>query len=404
MGAIHRLSSKQINVAGDGMHADGGNLYLRRTGNAASWIFRYTCRITHQTHDLGIGKYPEVSLEKARKRAYDYRVKIADGVDVAPDHKRARREAAFAAVPVAPSGYTFERAACEFIASQEAGWGRESTNQWNASLRRYAFPEIGSMAVDRIDTEHVLRVVKPIWTTKHVTASRVRNRIERILSWAKAKKLRDGDNPARWKDHLQHLLASNVNYVEHHEALPVKDVPKFMAAVRACDTTPARALEFLALTAVRRGEARLATFGQFDLKDKVWVIPAPQTKSGKRNKKTAQAHIVPLSDRATAIVAAQRAAAEDPAGYVFHSGRTGGPIAENRMRSVMIEIQGEGPTPHGLRSTFRDWCGENEHDRELSELSLSHAFGSPAERAYRRSTLVKRRRKIMDEWAKYCGG
>ena len=179
MGAIHRLSGKQIDRCGDGMHADGGNLYFRRTGNAASWIFRYTCRIHHRTFDLGLGKYPEVSLDKARKRAFDYRVKIADGIDVAAEHMRARREASAIAAPVAPTGYTFERCAHEFIASQEAGWGRESTGQWVASLQNYAFPVIGNMAVDRVDTDHVLRVVKPIWESKHVTASRVRGQIGR---------------------------------------------------------------------------------------------------------------------------------------------------------------------------------------------------------------------------------
>jgi integrase len=405
MGAIHRLSTKQIERCGDGMHSDGGNLYLRRTGSAASWIFRYHCRITHQTHDLGIGKYPEVSLEKARKRAFDYRVKIADGVDVAADHKRARREAAFAAAPVAPTGYTFERAAAEYIASQEEGWVRESSAQWTQSMRDYVLPVIGKAAIDKVDTQHVLRVLKPIWTTKHVTAWRVRNRIERILDWAKANELRDKtkENPARWKGHMQHLLASGVHRVEEHEAVPVKAIPKFVAKVRAVDYVPARALEFLALTAVRRGEARLATFREFDLENKVWIIPAPRTKTGKR-KKSNEPHVVPLCDRAVAIVEQQRRAAKDPAGYVFASERTGGPIAENRMREFMIKINGEGPSPHGLRSSFRDWCGLNGHPRELAELSLAHVFGNRTERSYRRDPLVEQRRVIMDAWAKYCGG
>src|SRR5262245_6636739 len=171
MGAIHRLSQKQINTIGDGMHADGGNLYFRRTGSARSWVFRYFSKIDHRTHDLGLGKYPEVSLEKARKRAFDYRVKLADGVDVAVEHKRARRDSAVAAAPVAaPTGYTFEKAAREYIAAQDPGWGRSSSKQWTDSLKKHALPVIGTRAVDRVTTEDVLRIIKPIWTTKHVTA------------------------------------------------------------------------------------------------------------------------------------------------------------------------------------------------------------------------------------------
>jgi integrase len=400
MGAIHRLSTKQIANASDGMHADGGNLYLRRKGNAASWVFRFHCRLHHKTFDLGIGKYPEVSLEKARKRAFEYRVRIADGVDVAAEHLEKRH--ATPAPIVTVIGYTFERAAREFIASQEAGWGRASSMQWTASLQNYAFSIIGSMAIDRVDTEHVLRVIKPIWETKHVTASRVRGRIERVLDWAKAKELRNGgDNPARWEGHLEHLLAGNVRPAVHHEAVPVKAVPKFMAAVRACDRVPARALELLALTATRTDEVRAATFPEFDLEAKVWVIPAARTKTGKRS---GEDHIVPLSERAIAIVEAQRALAGNSAGLVFSGERSGGLMGLNQMNRMMAEINGAGPVPHGLRSSFRDWCGLNGHPRDLAELSLAHVTGSAVERAYRRDTLIEQRREIMDAWAAYCGG
>src|SRR5262249_10938557 len=160
----------------------GGNLYFRRTGNAASWVFRYFSKVHHKTFDLGIGKYPEVDLAKARRKALEYRTKIVESVDVAAEHMRSRREAAaVAAAPVAaPIGYAFERAAREFIAAQDPGWGRESSKQWTDSLQNHAFPVIGKKPVDRIDTEDVLRVIKPIWTTKHTTASRIRKRIERI--------------------------------------------------------------------------------------------------------------------------------------------------------------------------------------------------------------------------------
>jgi integrase len=410
MGAIHRLSQKQITTIGDGMHADGGNLYFRRTGTAASWVFRFFCRINKKTYDLGIGKFPEVSLDKARKRAFDYRVRIADGVDVAGEHMRARREApAAAAAAVTPTGYTFERAARDFIASQDAGWGRGSSYQWTKSIKNHVLPAIGRVAVDRIDTEHVLKVLKPIWETKNVTASRVRNRIERILDWAKANKLRTGDNPARWEGHMEHLLANGVARVEHHPAVQVKDVPRFLERVRACKRTSARALELVTLTACRTWEVCGATFDEFDLKNKVWVIPAGRTKTGKTS---GEPHVVPLSDRAVAVVEAQRAIAEDPSGLVFVGERTGGKMGGKQVNKIMHAVcggefkderTGEDAVPHGLRSTFRDWCGLHGHPRDLAELSLAHLVGSKTERSYRRNTLVEQRRAIMDAWADYCG-
>src|SRR5262245_23357379 len=403
MGADHRLGGKEVNAGGDREFAEGRHLYFRRTGTAASWVFRYFCRINKKTYDLGLGKFPEVSLDKARKRAFDYRVRIADGIDVAAEHKRARHEAAAIAAPAsAPVGYTFEEAAHDYIAVQDPGWGRGSSKQWTESLKNHAFPVIGKRALDRIDTEHVLRVLKPIWKEKHTTASRIRGRIESILDWARAKKLHTGDNPARWEGHLEHLLANGVHRVEHHPAVPVKDVPKFVAKVRACKRTSARALELLTLTACRTDEVRCATFGEFDLDAKVWVIPAARTKTGK---KSGEPHVVPLSPRAVEIVERQRATAEDPSGLVFVGERTGGLMGYKQMNKIMHAVcsgefkderTGEDAVPHGLRSSFRDWCGENGHPRDLAELSLSHVVGSATERAYRRSTLVDQRRKIMD--------
>lgn len=412
MGAIHRLSQKYLTTAKDGMHADGGNLYFSRKTSAkgsvaASWVFRYFSRTHHKTFDLGIGKYPEVSLDKARKKAFDYRVKLANGVDVAAEHKKARRDAlmatAAAALVVTPMGYTFERCACEFIADQEAGWTPGSTEQWTQSLRDFVFPIIGNMAIDRVDTDHVLKVLKPIWEEKHETATRVRGRIERILDWAKAKKLRNGgENCARWKGHMEHLLANHVKRVEHYSAVAVKDVPAFMAKVRACPRVSARALEFLALTATRTDEVRGAKFEEIDVETKVWIIPAARTKTGK---KSGEPHIVPLSDRAIAIVETQRAAANDPDGYVFVGERTGGMIGVNTLNKAMVEVNGKGRgVPHGLRSSFRDWCGESGRPRELAELSLAHAVGGKVERSYARSKLVEQRREIMDTWARYCDG
>jgi integrase len=251
------------------------------------------------------------------------------------------------------------------------------------------------MAIDRVDTDAVLRVLRPIWGT--VKAERVRNRIEKVLDWAKAKGLRNGgENPARWKGHMEHLLAKGAKKpVEHHEAVPVKAIPAFIAKLRASKKVAARALELLCLTATRTDETRLATFDEFDLDAKVWIIPAERTKMGK---KSGEDHIVPLSNRAVAIVKAQPGGT----GYVFAGERTPA-MGDGQMLRAMNEIAGPGPTPHGLRSSFRDWCGLNKHPRDLAELSLAHVVGSQVERAYRRNELVEQRREIMDEWAAYCG-
>jgi integrase len=306
-----------------------------------------------------------------------------------------------AAPPAAPSGYTFERAAREYVASQEAGWGPHHSRQWAQSLRDFVFPAIGATAIGKVDTDHVLRVLKPIWGTEK--ASRVRGRIERVLDWAKAKGKRNGgENPARWKGHMEHLLAKKASLVEHHEAVPVKDIPKFMAKVRACDRVPARALELLALTATRTDEVRRATLGEFDLEAKLWTIPAARTKTGK---KSGAPHVVPLSTRAAAIVEAQfsRRRENSKDRFVF-PGERGARMGAYQIRRIMEAIAGPGPTPHGLRSSFRDWCGMKGHPRDLAEMSLAHVVGSAVERAYARDSLVEQRREIMDAWAAYCGG
>ena len=251
------------------MRADGDiSISARPLGRAAlpdPRFFQFYSTVDNKTHDLGLGKYPEVSIDKARKKAFEYRVKIADGVDLAGEHLQREVSIPLTELKPTPGDYTFERAAYEYIASQEAGWSAGSTEQWTNTLATYAFPVIGAMTIDKVDTDDVLRVLEPIWKTKHETASRIRTRIERILDWAKAKGLRNGgDNPARWKGHLEHLLAGNVRRVEHFEAVKVKDAPAFMRKVRACPLVPARALELLALTATRADEVRSATFAEFD--------------------------------------------------------------------------------------------------------------------------------------------
>jgi integrase len=407
MGAIHQLSRRQLATIGDGLHADGGCLYFHRKGTAASWVFRFKSRHDRRMHWLGLGKYPEVDIDAARRQAAEYRTKIVAGHDVYAEHMQQRRDSvaavAMAAVDAPAPAYTFKRAALECIADKESGWGEDNRKQWIESLTNYAFPIIGSVAVDRVDTKHILSVLKPIWKDKHETARRLRMRIENILDWAKANKYRSGDNPARWKENLKHVLANGLKKVKRQPAAPIKTIPNLVATLRALPHATARALELLILTATRTGDIRGARFSEFDLEAKIWTIPAMRHKTGK---KSGEDHVVPLSDRAVEIVAAQRAAVEDPDGFVFPGTKRarGGMMGNNQMLKLLHAIDSSGAVSHGMRSTFSDWCGEAGHPSDLAELSLAHNVGNQVRRAYFRTKLVEQRRAIMTAWAAYCGG
>jgi integrase len=409
---IHRLSHKRLATAKEGWHHDGAGLYFRRNGTGASWVFRLFSRHDRRMHMLGLGAYPMVSLEAARERHAEYRKRLLRGEDVVAYH---RNESGHHDVTTVPMAYTFERAARECIAAKEAGWkGADNSKQWTETLQNYAFPLIGRVDVARIDTPHVMKVLKPIWTKINPTASRVRQRIEAVLDWAAANDYRDRGrhNPARWEGHLEHLLPKGVHVVKHQPALQVKQMPEFMALVRAVPTTTMRALEMLALTATRTTEGvRKATFGEFDLEDRLWVIPPERHKTGK---KTGKALVVPLSARACAIVKEQMAKVEKngPNDLVFPGAR-GGLMGGHQMSDHMHGINGgrfkdfdtgRSAVPHGLRSTFADWCELNEKDEKLSELALAHQVGSAVRRAYKRDPLAERRRALMEDWAKFCGG
>jgi integrase len=398
MRGIHRLSHKRLATAKDGWHHDGAGLYFRRQGDGASWVYRFFSRHDRRMHMLGIGAYPEVSLDAARERHQEYRKRLLRGEDVVAHHAQRRNGGGVdhATSSTVPMAYTFERAARECIAAHEAGWSADQSKQWTESLTIHAFPYIGAVPVDRVDTKHVLKVLRPIWATKHETARRIRGRIENILNWAKVHGYRDGDNPAVWKENLKHVLAKVARAENHHAAVPHKALPKLVATIRAIDSVPARALELLILTAVRTKEVRGATFDEFDLEEKVWTIPGTRMKAGKD-------HVIPLSPRAVAIVKEQLARAEDKNGLVFPGRGRGGMFGGHAMLKLLHGLNAGGVS-HGMRSTFRDWCGENGHPRELAELSLAHNVGNAVERAYYRSKEVRRRREIMDAWAEHCGG
>ena len=329
-------------------------------------------------------------MKRARELAAEARRLRAEGVD--PIERRRERRGA-ERVEQAKS-VTFKQCAESYVAAHEAEWrsGRHR-QQWAATLA-YLNPIIGALPVASIDTSLALGALEPIWTTKPETASRVRGRIESILDYAKARGYRAGENPARWRGHLDHLLAAKakVAKIEHHAALPYDQIGDFMAALRVQTSTVARCLEFTILTAGRTGEVRGATWDEIDLQQKAWTVPAARMKAGKE-------HRVPLSARAVAILREQEARREGD--YVF-PGRNGAPLSNMTLWKMLRAIR-PSVTTHGFRSSFSDWAHESTaHANHTIELSLAHSIGSKVEAAYRRGDLFEKRRRLMDDWARFC--
>lgn len=391
--AFERLSAMAVVKARKpGMYPDGGGLYLRiGPSGAKSWVFRY--RVGDKRRDMGLGPLHVVSLQDARAKATEarrHRLAGSDPVAVRDSERMAARLAA-------AGGVAFEEAASRYVEAHRAGWkNAKHAAQWGATLEAYAFPVFGDVPVQAVDVGMVLKVLEPIWATKTETASRLRGRIESILDWAKARGYRDGDNPARWRGHLDALLPARtrVAKVEHHAALPYGEVGAFMAALRAHEGVSARALEFCMLTATRTSEAIGARWEEIDLGAGLWTIPAGRIKAGKE-------HRVPLSERTLEILAGMASVRESD--FVFPGGRKGRPLSSMAFLMTLRRMKRDDTTAHGFRSTFRDWAAERTHyPREVCEMSLAHAIGDKVEAAYRRGDLFEKRRRLMDEWARYC--
>ena len=382
---MHNLTAADIKDAKPGDRlTDGGGLRLEvdAKGNA-SWIFRYTSPVTRKERYAGLGPLADVTLTQARRKAQDARNLILEGKDPLEERdasRAARRAEAARAV-------TFAACAEQYIAAREATWKNPvHRQQWRNSLRDHAMPHIGTMPVSDIDTAAVLRVLRPIWSTTPETASRVRGRIEAILSAAKVEKLRDGDNPALWRGHLDQLLPrrSKVRDVVHHAALPYDEMPAFWRSLSADTSDAARLLRFIILTAARYGEAARADWSE--IRGDVWTVPASRMKGGRE-------HSVPLSGSALEVLG------ERGKGLIFPSPMTSKPISDVALAKVIQRHTDEPATTHGFRSTFRDWAGDcTNYPRELIEHALAHVVGSASERAYRRGDALKRRRELMESW------
>jgi integrase len=377
-----------------GMYADGGGLYLQVTDGGASWIYRYMLR--GRAREMGLGALALFGLSEARGKALDARRLCHAGVDPIEARHAERQQARLDAA----KAVTFGQCAESYIKSHRAGWrSTKHAAQWEATLVKYAKPVIGALPVQAVDTALVLKVLEPIWTTKPETAGRVRGRIEVVLDWAKVRGCRTGDNPARWRGHLDKLLPARgkVRKVEHHAALPYGELPGFLAALREQEGISARALEFTILTAARTGETIFARWSELDLLDKTWTIPAARMKAGRE-------HRVPLSARALAILQEMQAHRHADDGFVFPGGKPGKPLSNMAFLRLLRRMKRDNLTAHGFRSSFKDWASDRtSFQNEIVEAALAHVVGSKVEQAYRRGDMFEKRRRLMQVWAEFCG-
>ena len=392
--AIGRLTALAVTRAkAQGMYADGGGLYLLVSSTGAkSWIFRYMK--DKKRRDMGLGPLHAMPLADARQKAADCRKQLADGLDPLAEKEAARKAAQIEAA----KAMTFKACAEAYIKAHAAGWkNAKHGDQWRNTLATYAYPAFGDLPVHSVDTGLVMKVLEPIWSTKTETASRVRGRIESVLDWATVRGHRRGDNPARWRGHLDHLLParSKVQKVEHHAALPYDAMGDFMAAVKSQEGTAARALEFLILTATRTGETIGATWAEIDLEAKVWAIPAERMKASKE-------HRVPLPNRAVEILR-QMKDAGFTGEHVFPGQRPKRPLSNMALLALLKRMKRPDLTAHGFRSSFRDWAAERTNfPREVAEMALAHIVSDKVEAAYRRGDLFEKRRRMMEAWAIHC--
>jgi integrase len=378
VGTFMPLNARKVETALPGRHGDGRGLFLYvKPSGARSWVLRY--QVAGRRRDLGLGPFPDVSLAMARERATEARRLIVNGEDPIAKKQQAKPK-------------TFRDAALELIESKRPGWKNAKHGaQWTSTLETYAFPKMGQMQVAKIETVDVIAALKPIWAKTPETANRVRQRIEAVIDYASALGIRSGDNPARWRGHLDHLLPkpTKMRAVQHHPALPHAEITSFMSELDQRSGVATRALAFTIMTAARSGETRGMTWAELNLEAGIWTIPASRMKAGKE-------HRVPLSDAAIALLGGQRSAES----LVFESEtKPGKAISDMSMTAVLRRMERNDITVHGFRSTFRDWAGETTgFPREVIEAALAHGIKDKAEAAYARSDLFDKRRKLMEAW------
>lgn len=388
--SVHLLSSTALNSLGAGLHHDGRGLYLQIKNGGRSWVLRYMK--DGKARYMGLGPFPDVTLAKARRKADGCRSLLHDGIDPLD----ARKKRILAARLSAAKAVTFKECAERYIEAHTSEWrNAKHAAQWRATLSTYAFPILGPLPVQSIDTGLVMKVLQPIWDKKTETATRLRQRIEAVLDWATAQQYRTGDNPARWRGHLDQLLAnpSKVHKVAHFEAMPYAELPAFFAELSKRDTISAKALAFTILTAARSGETRHAVMGEIDFKNAIWTVPEGRTKSGRQ-------HRVPLAKEALRRIPR---ISDEPTTLLFPNAQDK-PLSDTAMRKYLQDDLGKaGLTVHGFRSSFRDWAADcTSFPGEIAEAALGHVNGDETEKAYLRSDMLGRRRRLMETWTKFC--
>ncbi len=384
---LNKLDARTVaTIKAKGRHSDGGGLYLAVDANGRRrWTFMYN-RDGKRT-ELGLGSGRDLSLANARKEATLLRTVLADGGDPRASREKQERQ-------------TFGECADDHVEAMRPSWrNAKHAAQWSMTLTKYAAP-MRPRLVDTITTRDVLEVLKPLWQRTPETAERLRGRIENVLDSAKAKGLRSGENPARWRGHLDQLLPKRQRLSRgHHTAMPYADVPAFVAALRVRGAMAASALEFTILTAARSGEVLGAIWSEVDRKAAMWTVPAVRMKG-------AREHRVPLSSAALALLqslsAGREATTEKSDDPLFPSTKVGKPLSGMAMAMLLRRMSSE-VTVHGFRSAFRDWASETTgFSHEVCEMALAHTIGNKAEAAYRRGDLFTKRRELMDAWAAYC--
>jgi len=390
--ATNKLSQMKImKTTKPGLYADGGGLYLQVTkAGVKSWLFRYMR--DKKAHGMGLGPLHTIGLADARIRAMDCRRMLIDGIDpLATRHgeRKARQIAEAKAV-------TFEKCATLYIEAHRAGWKNvKHADQWTNKLTTYAYPIFGELSVATIDTPLVMKVLEPIWASKTETASRIRGRIESVLDWATTRQYRAGENPARWKGHLDTLLPkrSRVQKVQHHPALAYAELGAFTKLLRSEQGIAALALQLLILTATRTNEVIRALWDEFDLEKKIWIVPAARMKGGVE-------HRIPLSIQALAVLESLKLLRQND--FLLPGARYGKPLSNMAMLQLLKRMERDDLTAHGFRSTFRDWAGETTHyPREVAEAALAHTIKNKAEAAYARGDLFVKRAAMMQDWADF---
>ena len=382
-------------VTEPGYHRCDRGLYLQvaRSGTK-SWLFRYKSPVTAKQREMGLGSLNLISLATARNMTLECRRQVLSGLDPLEERARSKRARQLAQA----RSITFQQAAEHCIASKTPEWkNAKHAQQWTNSLTAYVYPVFGTLSISDLDTDLVLKAIEPIWISKAETASRVRQRIETVWDWARARKYVEGENPARLRGHLDKILAktAKVKRVKHHAAVPYKQIGPLIKKLRGRKGSSALALEFMILTAARTGEVRGARWQEIDLSTKVWIIPADRMKASKE-------HRVPLCDRAVEILNSIKSN-RNPDGYVFPGWKAETGLSDGAMLTLLRKMDVGPYTPHGFRSTFRDWAAEEAHEfsNETVELALAHTIKNKAEAAYRRGDQLERRRALMLAWSEY---